>query len=169
MMCANRMRIVALALSLAAAISVPAQTSTQAESGPLPMLAQATVPPTGMMDAEHPMPMNERMLKRFPQPVRVGDLIGLPVLNENASTLGHVRQVVRTPKGTIELIVSYSKLWGWFGRPIAVPLEVVGIEGRQLVSLDMDSDEYARAPTWRENDTTALPNDSTIRIALARN
>jgi hypothetical protein len=46
------------------------------------------VPPTGMMDAEHPMPMNERMLKRFPQPVRVGDLIGLPVLNENSSTLG---------------------------------------------------------------------------------
>ena len=57
MMCASRMRIVALALSLAIAISVPAQTSTQAESGPLPMLAQATVPPTGMMDAEHPMPL----------------------------------------------------------------------------------------------------------------
>jgi hypothetical protein len=36
-------------------------------------LAQAMVPPTGMMDAEHPMPMNERYLKRFPQPVLVGD------------------------------------------------------------------------------------------------
>ena len=34
-------------------------------------LAQATVPPTGMMDAQHPMPMNERYLKRFPQPARV--------------------------------------------------------------------------------------------------
>ena len=37
-----------------------------------------------MMDAQHPMPMNERMLKRFPQPVRVGDLIGLPVLDQFA-------------------------------------------------------------------------------------
>jgi len=66
------------------------------------------------------------------------------------------------------LIVSYSKLWGWFGRPVAVPIEVVGIEGLQLVSLDMDEQEYARAPTWQENDTTALSNDATIRIALAR-
>ena len=127
------------------------------------------VPPTGMIDTEHPTPMNERMLKRFPQPVHVGDLIGLPVLNENASTLGHVRQVVRTPKGNIELIVSFSRFWGWFGRPVAVPIEVVGIEGRQLVSLDMDSDEYATAPTWQGNNATALPNDATIRIALARN
>ena len=127
------------------------------------------VSPTGIIDAEHPTPMSERMLKRFPQPVHVGDLIGLPVLNENASTLGHVRQVVRTPKGNIELIVSFSRFWGWFGRPVAVPIEVVGIEGRQLVSLDMDSDEYATAPTWQGNNATALPNDATIRIALARN
>jgi sporulation protein YlmC with PRC-barrel domain len=100
--------------------------------------------------------------------VRVGDLIGLPVLNENASTLGHVRQVVRTPQGNIALIVSYSRLWGWFGRPVAVPLEVVGIAGRQLVSLDMDPSEYANAPTWQAKDAITLPNDATIRIALAR-
>jgi len=171
MICANRMWIVALALTVASAISLPVQVraSTPAEGRPLSTLTQAMVPPTGMIDTEHPTPMNERMLKRFPQPVRVGDLIGLPVLNENASTLGHVRQVVRTPKGNIELIVSYSRFWGWFGRPVAVPIEVVGIEGRQLVSLDMDSDEYATAPTWQGNNATALPNDATIRIALARN
>jgi len=171
MICVNRMWIVALALSLVPAIGLPAHTyaSTLAANSPLPTLAQAMVPPTGMMDTEHPMPMSERMLKRFPQPVRVGDLIGLPVLNENASTLGHVRQVVRTPQGNIELIVSYSRFWGWFGRPVAVPIEVVGIEGRELVSLDMGSEEYARAPTWQGNDTTALANDATIQIALARN
>jgi len=170
MICANRMLIVALALTLAPALGLPEQilASTPGGSGTLRM-AQAMVPPTGMMDAEHPMPMNERMLKRFPQPVRVGDLIGLPVLDENASTLGQVQQVVRTPQGNIQLIISYSKLWGWFGRPVAVPIEVVGIEGRQLVSLDMDSDEYARAPTWQKNHATALPNDAMIRIALARN
>ena len=164
---AKRIWIVVLALALVLAVGLPAQSSTAADAPPL-MLAQAMVPPTGMMDAEHPMPMNERMLKRFPQPVRVGDLIGLPVLNNNSSTLGHVRQVVRTPKGNIELIVSYSKFWGWFGRPVAVPLEVVGIAGRQLLSLDMDSSEYANAPTWQANGAMPLPNDATIRIALAR-
>jgi sporulation protein YlmC with PRC-barrel domain len=181
MICAKKIWIVVLTLALARLIGLPAQATAAASAaanGP-PLvrvqttlaqttLAQAMVPPTGMMDAEHPMPMNERMLKRFPQPVRVSDLIGLPVLNQNASTLGHVRQVVRTPQGNIKLIVSYSRFWGWFGRPVAVPLEVVGIEGRQLVSLDMDSSEYANAPTWQSKDAIALPNDTTIRIALAR-
>ena len=32
--------------------------------------AQAMVPPTGMEDASKPMPMLDRMNRRFPQPVR---------------------------------------------------------------------------------------------------
>jgi len=135
---------------------------------PATVRAQAMIPQTGMMDQQHPMPMNERYLKRFPQPVRVGDLIGLPVLDEQASTLGTVRQVVRTADGKVQLIVSYSRWWGWFGRPVAVPLEVVGIAGRQLFSLDMDPDEYADSPTWQDPGATVLPADATIRIALAR-
>jgi hypothetical protein len=59
-------------------------------------------------------------------------------------------------------------LWGWFGRPVAVPLEVVGIQGRELVSLDMEPDEYAKAPTWQDTGATVLAPDATIRIALAR-
>ena len=50
------------------------------------------------------------MQARFPQPVRVGDLIGLPMLDDSACTLGHVREVVRTPENKIELIVSYGGL-----------------------------------------------------------
>ncbi len=134
--------------------------------------AQAMVPPTGMDDANKPMPMVERMQRRYPQPVRVGDLVGLPVLDNNASTLGYVRQVVHTAAGKIELIVAYNKWFGWFGwftRPVAVPIEVVGIEGRQLSSLDLPDSEYATAPTWQSQDATALPGDATIKIALARN
>ncbi len=155
--------LAALILSLA----VPATGSGWVEA-PL-VLAQAMIPPTGMNDAASPMPPVERMNKRFPQPVRVGDLIGLPVLDENASTLGNVREVVRTPEGRIQLIVSYSRWWGWFGRPVAVPIEVVGIEGRQIVSLDMDPDEYENAPSWRPDKSSTLADDDSIRIALARN
>ena len=39
--------------------------------------------------------------RRFPQPTKVGHLIGLPVLDDNDVTLGHVRYVVRTPEGKI--------------------------------------------------------------------
>jgi hypothetical protein len=76
---------------------------------------------------------------------------------------------VRTPQGKIELIVLYSRWWGWFGRPVAVPLEMVGIEGQQLVSLDMPPREYAAAPTWQSDDVQPLPADTMIKIALARN
>lgn len=139
---------------------------------PADVMAQAMIPPTGMDDASKPMPMAERMSRRFPQPVRVGDLVGLPMLNDSASTLGYVQQVVRTSAGKTELIVAYNKWLGWFGwftRPVAVPLEAVGIEGRQLVSLDMPSSEYATAPAWQSGSATALPGDATIQIALARN
>jgi hypothetical protein len=96
------------------------------------VLAQAMIPRTGMMDAQNPMPMKERYLRRFPQPARVGKLIGMPVLDLNSKTLGYVQQVVQTPAGEIEFIVSYSLWWGWFGRPVAVPLEALGIEGGQF-------------------------------------
>lgn len=131
--------------------------------------AQAMIPPTGMTDAAHPMPMEQRFLDRYPQPAQVGSLIGLPILDMSASTLGYVRQVVRTPQGKIELIVSYSRWWGWFGRPVAVPIEAVGIEGRQLVSLDMPPIEYAAAPTWHHASEAILPAGDVIRVALARN
>jgi hypothetical protein len=148
---------------------IPCQAATPAGTADSPFaIAQAMVPQTGMMDAEKPMPMDERMQRRYPQPVRVGDLIGLRVLDDDDVTLGFVRQVVRTPQGQIQLIVSYSKWLGWFGRPVAVPIEVVGILGRQLASLDMPPAEYAAAPTWHATDATALPNDATIRVALAR-
>src|SRR4029077_20700857 len=106
-------------------------------SDPPVVLAQAMVPPTGADDADKPMPMVERMNRRFPQAVRVGDLIGLPVVDDRAATLGFVRWVRATADGKVQLIVSYSRWFGWFGRPVAVPIEVVGIEGRQLASIDM--------------------------------
>jgi hypothetical protein len=132
----------------------------------VPVAAQA---PHDMAPAT-PMPTaaEKRMQMRFPQPVRVGFLVGLPVLDDDNGTLGYVREVVRGPDGKIKLIVSYSRWWGWFGRPVAVPLEVIGIFGRQIASLDMEPDEYATAPTWAGGAEHAISPDETIRIALAR-
>jgi len=131
-------------------------------------LAQAMIPPTGMEDANKPMPMDERWQRRFPQPVRVGDLIGLPVLDDNSSTLGPVQKVVRNNDGKIALVVSYGGWFGWGARPVAVPLEAVGILGRELASLDMPRSEYASAPTWQGAGAQVIADDAVIRIALAR-
>jgi hypothetical protein len=108
------------------------------------------------------------MNRRFPQKVKVGDLIGLPMLDDNDVTLGRVSRVVRTPEGKIKLIVGYSKWFGWFGRPVAVPIEVVAILARQIASLDMPPSEYAAAPTWTEGKDVAIPDSEIIRIAVTR-
>jgi hypothetical protein len=110
----------------------------------------------------------QRMQARYPQPVRVGDLIGLPVLDDSARTLGYVREIVRTNENKIELIVDYRGFLDWRSRPVAVPLEVVGIAGRQISSLDMPRNAYASAPTWQNASAQTLPADSMIRIALSR-
>ncbi len=110
----------------------------------------------------------ERFQRRMPQPVKAGDLIGLPVLDDNQSTLGYVRQVVRTSAGKIDLIVSYSPWFGWFGRPVAVPLEFVGIFGHNIASLDMSRQDYANASTWSGAGAQPIPANETIRIGLTR-
>lgn len=112
--------------------------------------------------------LETRWARRFPQKVRVGDLIGLAVLDDNDVTLGHVQKVVRTPQGKIELIVSYSKWFGWFGRPVAVPIEAVAALGRQLASIEMQPNQYEAAPTWRAGQDQVIPDDEIIRIALTR-
>jgi hypothetical protein len=122
-------------------------------------------------DDKQPLTPDQRMQSRFPQKVRVGDLIGLPLLDDSHSTLGHVSEVIRTKTDKIELIVAYGGILGFLGlgvRPVAVPIEVVGIRGRELASLDMPRSEYATAPTWQGNGAAVLPLDATIRVALCR-
>jgi hypothetical protein len=111
--------------------------------------------------------------KRFPQPVRVGDLIGLPVLDDGDSTIGYVKNVVRSATGKIFLIVPYSPWFGWLPtewgkRPVAVPIEVVTILARQLDSVDMDREDFDEAPTWVPSKDQPIPPDEKIRVALGR-
>jgi PRC-barrel domain len=131
------------------------------------VLAQGAHNPTGAPPADATTP-EERMRRRYPQPVRVGDLIGLRVLDDGDVTIGFVRQVVRTTEGKVKLIVSTGGFFGWGARPVAVPIEVVAILGRQIASLDMPPSEYKSAATWIGTDAAPLGADESIRIAITR-
>ena len=63
---------------------------------PVLVLAAGPASPPKSPDALSP---EEKMQRRYPQPVRVGDLIGLPVLDDQDRTLGRVKSVVRTAGG----------------------------------------------------------------------
>jgi hypothetical protein len=110
----------------------------------------------------------EKMQRRYPQRVRVGDLIGLPVLDDQDRTLGRVKIVVRTVGGKIQLIVPYGGFLGWRQRLVAVPIEVVAIAGRQLAALDMTRAEFQVAPPWNDPQSQPLPASETIRVGLYR-
>jgi len=114
------------------------------------------------------MTPEEKMNRRFPQPVRVGDLKSLRVLDDQDVTIGFVRSVVRTPQGKVVLLVSQGGWFGWGERLVAAPIEVMAIFGRQIASLDMEPKEYASAPTWVDGGGTQIPDDEIIRIALTR-
>ncbi len=119
----------------------------------------------------------EVMQARFPQPVRVGHLINLPVLDYDDSTIGYVQQVVRTSGGKIQLIVPYGKWFGWARdwwpftlgrRPVAVPIETVAILALQIDALDMVRSDFDKAPTWIPGPDQTLPPDEMIKIGIAR-
>ena len=114
----------------------------------------------------------EIMNARYPQPIKVGDLIGLPVLDYSDSTIGYVRNVVRTPAGKIQLIVTqggWPAGWStWRARLVAVPIEAVAILARQLVALEMTREQFVTAPTWMESDGQSISPTSTIKIAITR-
>ena len=110
----------------------------------------------------------QRMARRYPQPVKVGDLIGLPVLDDHDRTLGYVRSVVRTADGNTKLIVPYGGFLGWGRRPVAVPIEVVAIAGRQIAALDMTRAEFDAAPAWNDPQSRSLPPTEVVRIGLYR-
>jgi hypothetical protein len=125
-----------------------------------------TVKPTPAQEAE-PSP-EERMRRRFPQPVRVGFLVGLPVLDWQDSTIGYVQEVVRTSAGKIHLVVPFGGWFGRGGRPVAVPIETVAILARQIAALDWGREQFAAAPTWTGAGGEAIGPNETIRIALTR-
>src|SRR5262249_39007411 len=137
----------------------PLRVHAQEPGGHFIVLAQAMIPRTGMMDAQNPMPMKERYLKRFPQPARIGDLIGMPILDLNSKTLGYVQKVVQTSTGQIEFIVGYSRWGGRCGRPMAVRVEALGIEGGHLASLRIPPGASASAPRGRDRARHPLPGD----------
>jgi hypothetical protein len=108
------------------------------------------------------------MNARFPQQVRVGDLIGLPVQDEDDRVLGYVTDVVRKPDGRIVLVMPEGA-WLWrSGRPVPIPIETVAILARHLNLLDIPRDEVPKLPTWDSAQGSPIARDDTIRIAIGR-
>lgn len=116
------------------------------------------------------LPPAERAERRFPQPVRVGDLADQQVLEDTAqqAVLGRVRGVVREGGGALRVLVDLGGVLGFGARRVAVPIEAVALLGQYVVVVDLDRAALAALPTWAGGAPALAPNE-TVLIALTKN
>ena len=129
--------------------------------------AQATAPPAPVPAAPTPA---ERAAKRFPQPVRVGDLIGRQVLRptETQSVLGRVAAITRRADGGIDVVVRFGGVLGLGTRLIAVPVEAVALLGEHVVAMDLTPEALQALPTVDGRGAGPLAPDEFIRVGLTK-
>ncbi len=126
-----------------------------------PALAHPGPPPTLAV-------LQQREAKRFPQPVRVGDLIGQRVLepSESQGVLGRVEAITKRPDGGLDLVMSFGGILGLGARSIAVPIEAMAVLGPQVVAVDYSKKQLGALPTATE--TAALGPNEIIRVGIVR-
>jgi ribosomal 30S subunit maturation factor RimM len=98
-------------------------------------------------------------------PVHVADLVDLPIVDESNLVMGHVRAVVRTGEGKIELLLPLGGLFGFGERLVPIPIESVALAGPQVVVVDMPPHRFQKTPTWYGSNSATLAAADTISIA----
>jgi hypothetical protein len=138
---------------LAVAAAAHAQSNTP---GGLP-------PPPGMSLAQS-------AAMRFPQPVRVGDLIGREVLRpvESQDVLGRVRRLVRDGNSEIMVVIDFDGFLGFGSRPIAVPVDAMVLLGQAMEVVAFTPKQLQQFPTFSPSGTTDVPDDTIIKVGLAK-
>jgi hypothetical protein len=120
-------------------------------------------PPPGMS-------LKESAAMRFPQSVRVGDLLHRDVLRpvESQDVLGHVRELVRDTSGRIMVVIDFGGFLGFGSRPIAVPVDAMVLLGQDMEVVAFTPKQLRQFPTFSPSGTTAVPDDTIIKVGLAK-
>ena len=130
--------------------------------------AQSTTP--GGMPPPPGMSLQESAAMRFPQPVRVGDLIGREVLRpvESQDVLGRVRRLVRDRDGRILVVVDFGGFLGFGTRPIAVPADAMVLLGQDVEIVAYTPEQLRLFPTFSPSGTTDVADNTIIKVGLAK-
>lgn len=120
-------------------------------------------PPAGMSLAQS-------AAMRFPQPVRVGDLLYRDVLRpvESQEVLGRVRAVVRDSSGNILVVIDFGGFLGFGGRPIAVPVDAMVLLGQDMEVVAYTPEQLRQFPTFSPSGTTSVADHTMIKVGLAK-
>ncbi|TLU71964.1 hypothetical protein [Lichenicoccus roseus] len=116
------------------------------------------------------MSLRQSAAMRFPQPVRVGTLIGRDVRRPVASQqpLGTVRDVVRGADGGIEMVIRYGSWLGIGGRLIAVPVDAMVLLGDVVEPVAYSVKQLDALPDFEAASAQPLPREAVIEVGLAK-
>jgi hypothetical protein len=133
-------------------------------------MADAQSTTAGGMPPPPGMSLTDSAAMRFPQPVRVGDLLGREVLRpvESQDVLGRVRRLVRDGDGEIMVIVDFGGFLGFGSRPIAVPVDAMVLLGQDMEIVAFTPEQLRQFPTFSPSGTTGVADDTIIRVGLAK-
>ena len=132
--------------------------------------APAPTPPPRPQPPPAGMSLERSNAMRFPQPVRVGQLLGRVVLRpvESQTVLGHVRGVVRDPGGQVVVVMSFGGFLGLDTRLVAVPLDAMALLGDVVEVVAYTLPQLRGLPTFTTAGTTPVPADTVVRVGLAK-
>ena len=128
----------------------------------LPALILAA-PVTQLRAQTSPSPA-QMAAKATTNPVRVADLIDLPIVDENKQTMGRVRAVVRTSEGKVQLLLPLGGLFGFGERLVPIPIESVALTGPQVTVVDMPPHRFQKTATWYGSDSETLAAAETVLV-----
>jgi hypothetical protein len=130
--------------------------------------AQSTTP--GGMPPPSGMSLADSAAMRFPQPVRVGDLLGRQVLRpvESQDILGRVRRLVRDGDGQVMVVVDFGGFLGFGSRPIAVPVDAMVLLGQDMEIVAFTPEQLRQFPRFSPSGTTDVAGDTIIKVGLAK-
>jgi hypothetical protein len=131
-------------------------------------LAQSPTP--GGMPPPPGMSLAASAAMRFPQPVRVGDLLGRDVIQpvESQNFIGTMRQVVRDPDGTVSALIELGGFLGFGGRLISVPVDALVLLGQVVEVVAYSPAQLRQFPTVSAASATPLSPDAIIKVGLAK-
>ena len=116
-------------------------------------------------------PRSAEAAARYPQAVRVGDLVGRQVIEDSQQqrVLGRINGVVRGGDGRPSILMDHGGLLGFGTRRVAVPAEAMALLGQLVVLKDVEAARLSALPEISAPPSAPLPADATIRMGLARN
>ena len=133
--------------------------------------AQAQSRTPGGMPPPPGMSLAASAAMRFPQPVRVGDLLHREVLQpvESQTRIGRVVGVMQDGKGMVFAVIQIGGFFGFGSRPIAVPIDAMVLLGQDMEVVAYTPDQLSGLPTFApgKGDSMIDPN-RVIKVGLAK-